>query len=353
VFEQPFISGVFLSPAAVRPRVGVRAGFTLVELLVATLLMIILASLSLMILPALNQGQQTTQAASQLQQWIEVAKQRAAKDRAPRGIRLLFDPPAVPGQFRVSRLEYIEQPDPYTLHGTIAVNGPMNGMVNPSVANTTAAINGVVTFGKVIFAPSSPQKTLTGGYNPTDPTKSQLWPVQPGDCLELAGVVYKISNVTGLYSLQLSPPYPPIAVATTNYRILRQPRPLGDDIMQMEQNIVIDITPRNIGGAPGHLDLPIVMPPPPATTPVPLDIMFAPDGRMIPTIGSAPNLASYDRVILWVRDVTVPDGQGDPALVVVYPRTGLIAAHPVDIDPVTGALTSPYTFTTSGQRSSD
>jgi hypothetical protein len=60
------------------------------------------------------------------------------------------------------------------------------------------------------------------------------------------------------------------------------------------------------------------------------------------------NLAAYDKIILWVRDINVADGQGDPTLVVVYPRTGLIAAQPVDVTFIT---TSPYTFTSSGQRS--
>ena len=44
------------------------------------------------------------------------------------------------------------------------------------------------------------------------------------------------------------------------------------------------------------------------------------------------------------------DGLNDPTLVCIYPRTGLIAAHPVDI---ANLGTNPYTFTVSGRRSSN
>ena len=81
-----------------------------------------------------------------------------------------------------------------------------------------------------------------------------------------------------------------------------------------------------------------------------LDIMFSPDGRVIGP------LAAYDKIILWVRDMTVPGAPGDPAppqndpaLVCIYPRTGLMQACRVDTYLVN---TSPYTFTTTGRRSS-
>jgi hypothetical protein len=72
--------------------------------------------------------------------------------------------------------------------------------------------------------------------------------------------------------------------------------------------------------------------------------MFAPDGRVMGA------LASYDKIILWVRDVSVPDGQGEPTLVCIYTRTGLIAACAVDSS-FFSAGTSPYTYTANGRRS--
>jgi type II secretory pathway pseudopilin PulG len=318
----------------------IRSAFTMVELLVATALLIVLASLALLVIPSLNQGQQTPRAASQLQQWIEIAKQRAARDRAARGIRLVvpvFNPAGQPS-VQVLQLEFIELPDPYTLHTVV----PGTGMMNASVAATDPT--GLVTFS------GNGAKTLTGGF-----AQSQLWPVQPGDYIELGGVVHQIAQVNGPVQLKITPSaLAPPSLKTTNYKIIRQPRPLGDELLEMAQNIVIDLSPRQFGGivtpatglspSLGKWDLPIV-------AGQPLDIMFAPDGKVIPSVGSS-NLAAYDKIILWVRDTSVPDGQNDPTLVVVYPRTGLVAAQPVDQLYFTNG-TSPYTFTTSGQRSSE
>jgi prepilin-type N-terminal cleavage/methylation domain-containing protein len=329
---------------------GEREAFTLVELLVATMLLVVLASLALLIIPSLNQGQQTPKAATQLQQWIEIAKQRAVKDRAPRGVRLVYTLP--PGnQMQVTQLEFIELPDPYTLHAKV---DPFSRILQPSIASVTAAGNGGLK-DVVTFSPSG-TKTLTGGFSVQD---SNLWPVQVGDYIELAGVVYRIKSVDGPLQLRLGPPppqialptdLPPIGVSTSNYKIIRQPRPVPDEIMQMPANIIIDLTPRLIGGPVsnnpprGALDLPVPIGGTSPNTWPPLDILFAPDGRVIPAVGGT-NLAAYDRIILWVRDTTVPDGQNDPTLVIIYPRTGLIAAQPVDTDPG-----NPYSFTTTGQR---
>jgi len=329
-----------------------RSAFTLVELLVATMLMIILATMALMIIPSLTQGQQTPRAAGQLQQWIEIAKQMAVRDRAPRGIRLLPGEANALGQVipnHVTRLQYIEQPDPFTLNG---VYGPLaksswgadlSGMVNPSEARVVVPPGIIVSFTsptRQMGNPQVPGITLTGGFPVGDPR----CPVQSGDYIELGGVVYAIRSVADTQlTLQTAVPMP---INTTNYRILRQPRPSpGDELLDMAQNIIIDVAPRGIAG--GRWDL---LPPGGLlSAQVPLDIMFAPDGRVIPTAGGY-NLAAKDKIILWVRDATVPDGENDPTLIVIYPRTGLVAAQPVDVTYIT---TSPYTFTTTGQSSSD
>src|SRR5437016_665172 len=96
-----------------------RFAFTLIELLVVIALMLIIMAMAVAILPGLSNGQRTSNAATQLQQWIEIAKQRAAKDRAPRGIRLW---PGDANAMLVTKLEFLEQPDPYYLGST--ANGP-------------------------------------------------------------------------------------------------------------------------------------------------------------------------------------------------------------------------------------
>jgi hypothetical protein len=66
--------------------------------------------------------------------------------------------------------------------------------------------------------------------------------------------------------------------------------------------------------------------------------MFSPSGTVI---GQG---AASDKIIMWVRDVVLGNDSADQTLVTVYTRTGLIAAHPVDITP--GA--DPYHFTYDG-----
>src|SRR5436309_2213860 len=95
------------TPASVPSRP--RAGFTLVELLVAIGLLLILMTLAVLIIPSINNAQQSTQAGTQLQQWLEIAKQSAMRDRAPRGIRLLRGQGGLNPQ-QVTDLEFLEQP---------------------------------------------------------------------------------------------------------------------------------------------------------------------------------------------------------------------------------------------------
>src|SRR5882724_4528293 len=93
------------------------AGFTLVELLVAIGLLLVLATLAVLIIPTINNNQQATQAGTQVQQTLEIAKQSAMRDRAPRGLRLI---PSSGGSFQVIDLIMLEQPPDLYL-GTVPV----------------------------------------------------------------------------------------------------------------------------------------------------------------------------------------------------------------------------------------
>src|SRR4051812_44363010 len=100
-----------MTPATRRP------GFTLVELLVAMAIIIALAAIALMVVPSALDQDRTTDAASSVRQWLMIAKSRAARDQAPRGVRLLIAPnPQVPaknsalGALLVTELQYTEAP---------------------------------------------------------------------------------------------------------------------------------------------------------------------------------------------------------------------------------------------------
>jgi prepilin-type N-terminal cleavage/methylation domain-containing protein len=280
-----------------------RAGFTLIELIVVITIIIILAGLALAFLPTATDRQRATQGAGMLQGWLLIAKQRALRDQAPRGLRLVIDPanPTI-----VTQCQYIEQPD------------PMSGgqaMTNPA-ANT-------VTFTGV---------DLTGGFvNPGD----QL--VQPGDFFETpinSGLPYHQISTVGPQTITVlanaANPLPPATLpsGTSSYQIVRAPRvATGDPTLNLPKDIAIDVgAGRSIitADARGFFD-----------------IVFSPAG---PVMGRG---LTNGRIILWVRDVSLdPSQPGEQTLITVYSRTGLIAAHPAVL-----AGPNPYLYTQDGRAS--
>jgi prepilin-type N-terminal cleavage/methylation domain-containing protein len=275
-----------------------RAGFTLVELIVAMTIILILATLAVALLPRLGHQERSARGADLLQRWLLIAKMRAQADRTPSGLRFIVDPsdPNV-----VREIHYIQVPEPYSKG--LFLNGGQ----------------GRSTFQGADF---------DGGAGLTSPDQA---PVQPGDYLEVygGGPVTQITavtgpNSTGLYSLAHTGTTPSSGSPTSNYRIIRQPRRIqGEAPLLMPQDIGIDLS--------RSLNLPVRMV---GTTPF-REVLFAPGGGVI---GRG---TTDSKIIFWVRDMTLDSPTaGGPTLIVVHTRTGLIAAHPVDI-----AGSDPYSFT--------
>jgi prepilin-type N-terminal cleavage/methylation domain-containing protein len=65
-----------------------RRGLTLIELLVVITIAVALFAITAALAPHFSERQRATRGASQLQGWLLIAKQRALRDNAPRGIRL-------------------------------------------------------------------------------------------------------------------------------------------------------------------------------------------------------------------------------------------------------------------------
>src|ERR1017187_5521317 len=85
-----------------------RSGYTLIELLVVISIIAVLAAITVAFLPSAAANATEARAAIQLQGWLNIAKQRALRDQAPRGLRLW---PSAANPLQCIECQYIEQPD--------------------------------------------------------------------------------------------------------------------------------------------------------------------------------------------------------------------------------------------------
>jgi prepilin-type N-terminal cleavage/methylation domain-containing protein len=301
---------------AYAPRSGLcpkRSAFTLIELLVVMGIVLLLAAIAILVVPAAMDSQRSSQGASMLQGWILNAQQRAVLDRAARGIRLLPDPNNP--QYLI-KAQYIERPDDFT-GGT--VNTPMNASNQPIL--NALQFNGV---------------DLTGGN-----TDQSEYLVQPGDYVEVlgGGAVHHISttfspSVTA-NSVILDSPLPvPITVPTANYRIIRSARLSGEDPETLPTDIAVDIAPKDSSGNTYATTLPL-------NADGTLDILFSPKGEVLGNI-----VSPY--LVLWVHDTSQADSfSADPSLIAIFTRSGRVGAYPVNPDSTQtsgNGLSFPYFY---------
>jgi prepilin-type N-terminal cleavage/methylation domain-containing protein len=297
-----------------------RPGFTLVELLVVVSIILALTALVLLFGPRLNDDAKVSRASDRLQGWLLVAKQRAVRDRAPRGLRLIYN------QAGVTDLFYVEQPDPITstYGGTLTV---------PSWTPYAAPPNNV----------NNRNNVLLSNILPT---------IQPGDLLEIVEPpsLHNIISATpfppaaptgtllilGSITTPVTPSYVPgmTGFTTTNYRISRRPQPLvGEAQLSMPKDTLIDPAQSRLG--------------PTSNISSNVDIMFSPTGQPYVVLYNAAGQVAFNgqpgNVILWVRDSV---GTGKNQLLVLYQRSGLIGAHPPDL-----TNPNPYWMTQDGQSS--
>lgn len=289
-----------------------RTAFTLIELLVVMALMVVLATLVIAFFPSAATSARESRAGSNLQGWLNIAKQRALRDQAPRGLRLwiaqaapnnqigpiTFDPVANPIAIEC---QYIEQPDDYS---------------GPRIAS------GINT-AEIVFDPGT---DLYNGYS-NALTDEKYWTVQRGDRLEVlgTGLVHIVTAVPNMMTINISPPlaYPiPTGARTSNYRIIRRPRVVGDETLKLPHGTMIDL--KVSGNVPYVFELNSATPPMPV--PVAVDILFAPSGEVI-----SPGLAA-DKIHLWVRApsndaATDTPYRGDPTLISIFVRTGFVGAY--------------------------
>src|SRR5262249_32843567 len=130
-----------------------RPGLTLIELLVVIALIIVLATLTVVyVVPAFSDNKNVMRGSDRLTSMLLIARMRAMRDQAPRGVRFALDP----ATGFAGKLIYLEQPDPYRA-GTVTI--PPSTGAPPFIATFAGA--GV--------------KLIGSG----DPTVVEEWAVQP------------------------------------------------------------------------------------------------------------------------------------------------------------------------------
>lgn len=323
-----------------------RSGFTLMELLVAMVIMIIIASLAASIAPRAQEKDRVAKAASTVQSWFTQARQWALRDRSPRGIRLVVDPNR---PTRVSTLQYIERPDDFV--------APFSGTLTATFVGVNGTIQSTAPTGANLV-------DFSGGHggNANNPVATRLWPIQVGDFIEvnptqpMMGQIFFIKQIQNVniaqrrYQLSILGPdrFNRPSFNINDFRIVRQPRPrVGEPALQMPPGTAIDLFANATYGAI------------PNTTQVNLntpyyDILFAPSGDVIAPQG-------LDRAYkLWIIDAESNVGDAitftaEQAFVTVSMKTGLVAVKQVDTTPNppagTGTYTHPYAYTQDGKAS--
>jgi type II secretory pathway pseudopilin PulG len=117
----------------------------------------------------------------------------------------------------------------------------------------------------------------------------------------------------------------------------------GEREIMLPEKVGIDMALSNITGRDPPTPIPQTgTEPAPSNAPY-WDIVFSPGG------GITSNRWGTDKLILWVRDVSITNPtRGYPTLVCIYVRTGHVAAHPVDIsgvpDPNNNNAPNRYAF---------
>lgn len=304
-----------------------RRGMTLVELLVVMSLIAVLAALAVAFLPSAASTAKEARAGQQVQGWCNIAKQRAMRDQAPRGLRLFINPAYTAGSttlnLAVTDCQYIEQPEDFPASQGVAMQCPPPF---PLAAGFTPQACVYVSTDMTNGYP------VTTGFS-TDPN-AQYWSVQPGDYLEVlgTGLMHQItkvgvpdaSNNLQPQAIVVAPALATPVSATFNFRIVRAPRIAGEETLKMPDGTIIDlqtnVTYSNALSSPN---------------PTYYDILFSPSGEVI-----YPAMASSN-INLWVRmpntDFPTDVFRGDPTIVSVFTKTGFVGAFP----PVPGAA-NPY-----------
>lgn len=281
----------------------------MVELMVGIAILLVVATITVLFFPSMQDQARGARGASLLQGWLQIAKTQALRDQAPRGLRLhLIDMSTAPDE-QQRKVSY--KPGRWVVDCQIIEQPPdvVSGMLEPTNA-TTVKISSVSG-----FVAGSPD----------------LWPVQIGDYVEFPGgtvrrisAVTRVDDSTAFLTVATGVPGSFTTSSTGGFRIVRAPRVTGEEVLQLPQDVAIDLTTNATYPLPAVTDA--------SGNIIGYDILFAPSGMVISRNFSG------DFLPMWVRDVNGTLYSNEATIIAVHGRTGAIVAGPPD----QGA--DPYSF---------
>jgi prepilin-type N-terminal cleavage/methylation domain-containing protein len=295
-----------------------RPSFTLVELLVAMLIIAIVAGLGIYFYPTWSDKQRVVTATDLISGKLLIAKQQAKRDGVPIGVRFQLNGTGA------AQFMYIQQPDPFAYGRCTGINGNR------------------LTFTGVSFLDANEQSGKTGS--------AEAFLINLGDYIELFGGPVRQINAITNNSLTVVPSTTPLPSnlptganvdpTQPNYRIYPAPRPMaGEQPMVLPNNVVVNFAAIGNGNNNPKTNLsPRVVFNVTGGTATQYDILFSPSGSVL--YQSNPD----GQIFLWVEDTTAKTN-AVPVLIAVQLRTGFIATHPV----APGA--DPYAYARDGRSS--
>jgi prepilin-type N-terminal cleavage/methylation domain-containing protein len=349
-----------------------RRGFTLVEMLVVMGIIVLLTAAAMLIVPSALDRNRSTDAVTTLRGWLEIAQARAARDGAPRGVRLIVDlskphPTSNPASFTgseerlwITEAQYIEappvlvfnpnppypnsfvtvgsalQPHPHTPRVEFSYTVAPTGSTTPPAGTVTGRVCMLrgLDANQVLLVTNS----MTGGNQPT-----LSLPVL-GTWHRIIGVGAQqqepniVSGVNSFFVELTLDHYPDTELGastfyvTHHFGIYGPPRPLlGEPTMQLPTNTCVDLN-QFVSSPAGVVTSDY-------------DILFAPSG----SLAFSTTILGDPHVFLCVRDfrkgspmnlfdpLRVREG-GEMMILAIKSRSGAIAVQPVDY------AGDPYSF---------
>ncbi|MCX7666865.1 MAG: prepilin-type N-terminal cleavage/methylation domain-containing protein [Gemmataceae bacterium] len=279
-----------------------RTGFTLVELLVAIGIAIVLAGLAALTFPNFRQSTAVTNSVNQLQATLSVAKQRAIRDKLPRGVRLIYT-----GDPFVTELQFIEQPEP----------------IVPPVGSSLVIPNGTEeSWTATINFPSAAHAADVHGLLSTTAQGEDVLEIE--DFGGFVGRIVSAPTLSGAtISFDVRDKFPARQgsggfTLFEGFRIRRSPKPLvGEPNVMMSKAGVLIANSKGIALNTANNGF---------------DIMFNANGEV--------SHAVVGQIHLWVAPLT---GNAQPSILCLYTKSGYMAVY--DIAPGS----DPYAYSRDGR----